>query len=376
MNDMSDAAAGTRSGDRRVSPISPKRARELLQPEKVPPPPPRSRAVRHPVVVFLNFFLTIAVLAVVGVVGVALFAKVQFDGTGPLQEQRSVQIAPGAGVSAIADLLQERGVISNRWIFRAGVGFYGAGSSLKAGEYLIPAQASMHEIMEMMVEGNAVTYRVSIPEGLTSQQVVQRLMDEELLTGEITSLPPEGSLLPDTYVFSRGDNRQNIINQMRRQRDRVLTEVWNRRVAGLPIATPEELVTLASIVEKETGVPAERRTVAGVYTNRLAVGMKLQADPTIIYPITKGKPLGRRILRSEIQAVNDYNTYAMAGLPKGPIANPGKASIAAVLDPEANDYLFFVAKRDGGHIFARTLAEHNANVQKWYQLRRERGEME
>lgn len=199
-------------------------------------------------------------------------------------------------------------------------------------------------------------------------------MAEPRLTGEV-AVPAEGSVLPDTYAFTTGESRAAVLKRMQAAMDKAFAELWAKRTPRTAAKDRGEAITLASIVEKETGVPAERRTVAGVYTNRLAVGMKLQADPTIIYPITRGKPLGRRILRSEIQAVNGYNTYAMVGLPKGPIANPGKASIAAVLDPEPNDYLFFVAKGDGGHIFARTLSEHNANVQKWYEIRRERGEM-
>ena len=200
-------------------------------------------------------------------------------------------------------------------------------------------------------------------------------MAEPRLKGEIP-VPAEGSILPDSYAFTTGETRAAVVKRMQTAMNKAFDELWTKRSPRTAAKDRNEALTLASIVEKETGVPSERRTVAGVYTNRLAVGMKLQADPTIIYPITKGKPLGRRILRSEIVAVNDYNTYSMTGLPKGPIANPGKASIAAVLDPEANDYLYFVAKGDGGHAFARTLSEHNANVQKWYQLRRDRGEME
>ncbi len=182
-------------------------------------------------------------------------------------------------------------------------------------------------------------------------------------------------MLPDTYAFTTGESRAAVVARMQAAMTRTFDALWAKRSPRTAAKDRNEAITLASIVEKETGVAAERRTVAGVYTNRLAIGMRLQADPTIIYPITKGKPLGRRILRSEIQAVNGYNTYSMAGLPKGPIANPGKASIAAVLDPEPNEYLYFVAKGDGGHVFARTLSEHNANVQKWYELRRDRGEM-
>ena len=227
----------------------------------------------------------------------------------------------------------------------------------------------------MLEEGKTKQRFVTVPEGMPSIMVWERLMAEPRLKGEIP-VPAEGSILPDSYAFTTGEPRAAVVKRMQAAMDKAFDELWAKRSPRSAAKDRNEAITLASIVEKETGVPAERRTVAGVYTNRLAVGMRLQADPTIIYPITKGKPLGRRILRSEIVAVNDYNTYSMTGLPKGPIANPGKASIAAVLDPEANDYLYFVAKGDGGHAFARTLSEHNANVQKWYQLRRDRGEME
>ena len=230
-------------------------------------------------------------------------------------------------------------------------------------------------ILDLLQSGKTVQRLVMIPQGMPSIMVWERLMAEPRLKGDIP-VPAEGSILPDSYAFTTGETRAAVVKRMQAAMNKAFDELWAKRSPRSAAKDRNEAITLASIVEKETGVAAERRTVAGVYTNRLAVGMRLQADPTIIYPITKGKPLGRRILRSEIVAVNDYNTYSMAGLPKGPIANPGKASIAAVLDPEANDYLYFVATGDGGHAFARTLSEHNANVQKWYQLRRDRGEME
>lgn len=367
MNDLSEGGLATEERRRAAAPISPKSAREILQPEQVPPPPPRSRAARHPLVVFLNFFLTIAVIAVVAVVGVALFAKFQFDQAGPLDQPRAVQIAAGKGVGDIADELQRQGLISNRWVFRVGVQVYGGSGSLKAGEYSVPAHASMREIMDMMVSGESITYKVSIPEGLTSQQVVQRLMDDPVLTGPIQEVPPEGSLYPDTYVFSRGDTRQAIINQMRRQRDRVLTEVWNRRVADLPISSPEEMVTLASIVEKETGIADERSRVAAVFINRLRRDMRLQSDPTVIYGIFggAGKPSDRPITRSDLERPTAYNTYQIDGLPPGPIGNPGRASLEAVANPSRTSDLYFVADGTGGHAFAETYADHQRNVARW-----------
>jgi UPF0755 protein len=204
--------------------------------------------------------------------------------------------------------------------------------------------------------------------------VYERLMANDRLTGQIP-VPPEGSILPDSYAFEKGELRAAVVARMQAAMKKTIDELWPKRSSDAVVKTPQEAVTLASIVEKETSKKSELRIVAGVYSNRLKVGMMLQADPTIIYPITKGKPLGRRIRQSEIASVNDYNTYSMVGLPKGPIANPSRAAIEAVLNPEKTDYLFFVADGTGGHIFAKTLEEHNANVEKWYAIRRERGEM-
>ena len=284
-----------------------------------------------------------------------------------------VVIPQGASIARAGAILEQAGAVSAS-AFRTQARLFGGDAPIKPGEYRIEKGMDAGDILKLLQSGKTIQRFVTVPEGLPSILVWERLMAEERLKGDVP-VPPEGSVLPDTYAFTTGETRAAVLQRMQAAMDKVFAELWAKRNPRTAVKDRNEAITLASIVEKETGVAAERRTVAGVYTNRLAIGMKLQADPTIIYPITKGKPLGRRILRSEIQAVNDYNTYAMTGLPKGPIANPGKASIAAVLDPEANDYLFFVAKGDGGHIFARTLAEHDANVRKWYQLRRERGEM-
>lgn len=285
-----------------------------------------------------------------------------------------VVIPQGASIARAGEILEEAGLVSAS-SFRNEARFFGSDEPIKPGEYKIEKGMDAGDILALFQSGKTIQRLVMIPEGMPSIMVWERLMAEKRLKGEIP-VPAEGSILPDSYAFTTGETRAAVVKRMQAAMDKAFAELWAKRSPRTAVKNRGEALALASIVEKETAVAAERRTVAGVYTNRLAVGMRLQADPTIIYPITKGKPLGRRILRSEIQAVNDYNTYAMAGLPKGPIANPGKASIAAVLDPEANDYLFFVAKGDGSHIFARTLAEHNANVQKWYALRRERGEME
>ena len=285
-----------------------------------------------------------------------------------------VVIPQGASIAKAGEILEDAGLVSAS-SFRNQARFFGSDEPIKPGEYKIEKGMDAGDILALFQSGKTIQRLVMIPEGMPSIMVWERLKAEKRLKGDIP-VPPEGSILPDSYAFTTGETRAAVVNRMQAAMDKAFAELWAKRSPRTAVKNRNEAMTLASIVEKETAVAAERRTVAGVYTNRLGVGMRLQADPTIIYPITKGKPLGRRILRSEIQAVNGYNTYSMAGLPNGPIANPGKASIAAVLDPEANDYLFFVAKGDGSHVFARTLAEHNANVQKWYALRRQRGEME
>ncbi|MDZ3833456.1 MAG: endolytic transglycosylase MltG [Sphingopyxis sp.] len=284
-----------------------------------------------------------------------------------------VVIPPGASIAKAGEILEQADTVSAS-SFVNHARFFGSDDPIKPGEYEIEKGMDAGDILALLQSGKTVQRFVMIPEGMPSIMVWERLMAEERLKGEVP-IPAEGSVLPDTYAFTTGESRAAVLKRMQAAMDKAFVELWKKRSPRTAVKDRNEAMTLASIVEKETAVASERRTVAGVYTNRLAVGMKLQADPTIIYPITKGKPLGRRILRSEIQAVNGYNTYSMVGLPKGPIANPGKASIAAVLDPEATDYLFFVAKGDGSHLFARTLSEHNDNVQKWYALRRERGEM-
>jgi UPF0755 protein len=303
----------------------------------------------------------------------SLLALLMAACSGGAPKDAEVVIPPGASIAKAGQILEDAGIVSAS-SFRNEARFFGSKDPIKPGEYKIEKGMDAGDILALFQSGKTIQRLVMIPQGMPSIMVWERLMAEERLTGEIP-VPPEGSILPDSYAFTTGESRAAVVKRMQAAMDKAFDELWAKRTPRTAVKDRNQAMTLASIVEKETSVPAERRTVAGVYTNRLAIGMKLQADPTIIYPITKGKPLGRRILRSEIQAVNDYNTYSMAGLPKGPIANPGKASIAAVLDPEANDYLFFVAKGDGSHIFARTLAEHNANVQKWYALRRERGEM-
>jgi UPF0755 protein len=277
-------------------------------------------------------------------------------------------------LGAVANKLEEKQLISSATGFTLRAKLIGGSQPIQAGEFLLTADMSQGDILDAFQNGDVIRRFVTIPEGMPSILVHERLMAEELLTGEI-DVPPEGSILPDTYDFERGQSRQELVERMQAAMDIYLAEAWAERKPDIAVTTIREALTLASIVEKETGVPEERRMVAGLYSNRVKTGMMLQADPTIIYPLTKGKPLGRRIRQSEIAALNDYNTYTMAGLPKGPITNPGRESIAAVLNPAETKALFMVADGSGGHAFAETNAEHNANVEKWYALRREKGEM-
>ena len=294
-------------------------------------------------------------------------------GSGPLVKDTPFTVPDGSSLSTVADKLEDEGAIASAESFRLRARIFGGGAPIKAGEFLLPQGASPSKILSIL-QGDAVLRRfVTIPEGMPSIMVYERLMAQPLLTGDI-AVPEEGSVLPDTYEIKRGESRQDVLLRMQAAMRRTLAELWAGRGSNIAVKTPEEALTLASIVEKETGKPSERRVVAGLYSNRLRQGIMLQADPTIIYPITRGKPLGRRIRQSEIQAVNDYNTYSMVGLPRGPITNPGKESIAAVLNPAETRALYMVADGTGGHLFAETLPEHNANVERWYAIRKARGD--
>ena len=293
---------------------------------------------------------------------------------GPLERETSVVIKPGSSITSAAEKLEKSGAVKSASAFVNRAKVFGASSTIKAGEFVIPAKASNSDILSILTGGKTVQRMVTIPEGMSSIMVYERIMANDRLSGSI-SIPAEGSVLPDSYAFDKNEPRDDVLKRMQDAMTETMAELWPERSADTMVKTPLEALTLASIVEKETALKSELRIVAGVYSNRLRTGMRLQADPTIIYPITKGKPLGRRILRSEITDVNDYNTYAMAGLPKGPIANPSRAAIAAVLNPQKTSALYFVADGKGGHVFADTLQEHNANVAKWYALRRQRGEM-
>ncbi len=295
-------------------------------------------------------------------------------GGGPLPRETAFVVPDGSSLTSVAEKLEREGAIGSAASFRLRARVLSAGGTIKAGEFMLPKGASPARILAIL-EGDEVIRRfVTIPEGMPSIMVYERLMAQKLLTGDVP-VPAEGSVLPDSYDFERGESRKAVLARMQAAMKRELDALWAKRAPGIAVKTPQEAVVLASIVEKETGKPAERKLVAGLYSNRLRQGMLLQADPTIIYPITKGKPLGRRIRQSEIQAVNGYNTYAMVGLPKGPITNPGRDSLAAVLDPAKTGALYMVADGTGGHAFADTLEQHNENVAKWFAIRRARGEL-
>jgi UPF0755 protein len=356
--------------------IHPKSPRQALQPEPAPPPPPRSQKARHPLVVVLNFFLMIAVLGVLAAGGAIYFGKLRFTQPGPLTEPTSVVVARGADLETIAAQLRRQNVIASDFLFSTAVRLYQAEDRLKAGEYLFEPGVSMERVLEDLVSGRSVLHAITFPEGLTSQQIVARLNADPVLSGNIVEVPPEGSLMPDTYKFTRGTSRQQILDQMQRSQDRAVEEIWARRSPDLPIDTPEELVTLASIVEKETGKADERPRVAAVFINRLRDGMRLQSDPTIIYGVFggAGKPPDRAILQSDLDKPTAYNTYQVSGLPPTPIANPGRAALEAVANPSRTDELYFVADGTGGHAFAATLEEHNRNVARWRRVEQARRE--
>ena len=295
-------------------------------------------------------------------------------GSSEIDEDTAFVVPSGASLTSVARKLEDEGLVGSADSFLLRAKVLGSGDPIKAGEFLLPAGASPATILDTFQHGEVIRRFVTIPEGLPSIMVWERLMAEPLLTGTVP-VPEEGSVLPESYDFERGEPRSAVLARMQQAMTETIAELWPKRAPGIAVDTPEEAVILASIVEKETGVARERRMVAGLYSNRVKEGMLLQADPTIIYPITKGKPLGRRIRQSEISAVNDYNTYTMVGLPKGPITNPGRASIEAVLNPAKTEALYMVADGKGGHVFASTLAEHNANVARWFAIRRSRGEM-
>ncbi len=347
-------------------PISPRSPRAALEPEQVPPPPKRSERARNPFVVVGNAVITFVLVLMIGVGGAYIYGRQKIEAPGPLQIDKIVNIPARAGMTDIADILQREGVIdNNRWAFIGSVFALKARSELKPGEYAFQKNASLRDVIGTMVEGKVVQHAVTIPEGLTSEQIVARLSDNDIFVGSVREMPREGTLLPETYKFPRGTPREQVVARMQQAQKRTLAEIWERHSPDLPIKTPEQLVTLASIVEKETGKPDERSRVAAVFVNRLRQKMKLQSDPTIIYGLVGGKgTLGRPIKRSEIQQPSPYNTYVVDGLPPGPIANPGRASLEAAANPARTRDLFFVADGTGGLAFSDTYDQHQKNVAK------------
>ena len=374
--------------------------------------------------------LTLFIVVLVAAAGLLAWGREQFSGPGPLEQAICFRVERGDSLSAVSRALEEQGAISDARIFRIGAEYSGKANALKFGSYLVGPGASMAQVLESVTAGGQSTcgrevnfrisvasaevvlrqldpatnryvevvafdpavaaapaeyldvaeaddirWRVTLAEGVTSWQVVDALKRAEFLTGEIADVPPEGSLSPDSYEVERGADRAGVLTEMAARQAAVMEELWAQRAEGLPYDTPEEAMIMASIVEKETSVPEERRRVAAVFVNRLQQGMRLQTDPTVIYGVTKGEGvLGRGLRQSELRRETPWNTYVIDGLPPTPIANPGRLSIEAALNPEESDYLYFVADGTGGHAFARTLAEHNENVARWRQIERERGQ--
>jgi UPF0755 protein len=295
------------------------------------------------------------------------YVRAQFDRAGPLDYPTVVVIPKGEGVRQIASRLEREGVISDRLIFIAStVLYFRVQSKLKAGEYAIKKHATMREVLDTLVDGKSILYSVSVPEGLTSYQIVKRLNANKHLKGRVRMIPPEGSLMPDTYRFSRNTSRTDLIARMTKEQERFVDKIWADRASNLPFTNKKEAITLASIVEKESGRVDERDRIAAVYINRLRKGKRLESDPTIIYGLSGGKgSLGRPISKADMRQMTPYNTYRNGGLPPTPITNPGRAALEAVMRPANTQDLFFVADGTGGHTFAETFAEHKKNVAKW-----------
>lgn len=310
------------------------------------------------------------VVLVAATAGMLVWGSAAYDGPGPFGEDTTIVLPRGSSVGRISQILEFRGVIAHPDLFRTVVRASGLSGSLRAGEYLIPAGSSMRTVTELLINGETVVRRLTSAEGLTTIEVLRIVEQHEALTGPVPADVPEGTLLPETYHYAYGDSRREMVGRMQKAMTALIDELWPSRIANLPIDTPAEAIILASIVEKETAVASERARVAGVFVNRLRRGMRLQSDPTVVYALTEGSgPLGRRLTRSDLALESPFNTYRVGGLPPGPIANPGKASLAAVLNPIETDDLYFVADGKGGHAFAKTLAEHQRNVRRWRQIR-------
>lgn len=315
----------------------------------------------------------LAILAVLGLIvfGAWKWEDSHFRAPGPAPSQTVVMVTPGQGLSTISHKLVKAGVVNSARLFELGVWLRHNQSALKAGEYAIQAHASEVQIMDLLVSGKSIQHKITAAEGLTSQMIYNLVKADPVLVGDAGAVPAEGTLLPETYLFTRGVTRKDMLTRMASAQKKLLDELWSKRTKDLPFTTRAQALVLASIVEKETSLPAERRHIAAVFENRLRKGMLLQSDPTIIYGLTKGYPLGRGIRQSELTKATPYNTYVVAGLPPTPICNPGRDSIAAVLNPAQSDDLYFVADGTGGHAFAATMADHARNVVKWRHIEKQ-----
>ncbi len=319
---------------------------------------------------------TFSVLIVCGIVGLAVLgvARERIKAPGPHDEAVEIQIARGARLGQVSEQLETKGAINSEFLFRLAARYSGKDRQLKFGDYRIPPGANMEEILALLSSGSNVRHRITIPEGMSVAMAIDRLAAEKKLSGEISVLPPEGSLFPDTWEFQRGEDRNDVIARMQKRMTQILDEAWANRDPDTPLRSRQELLILASIIEKETR-PEEHGKVASVFINRLRRRMRLQTDPTVIYGITEGKePLGRGLTRSELRKRTPYNTYVINGLPPTAICNPSEASIRAAARPEETPYLYFVADGTGGHAFAETLREHNRNVAAWRRIEQERRE--
>jgi len=320
--------------------------------------------------IFMLAGLALLSFAALGVGGYLAYREA--NNPGPADAPTIVLLESGSAVVSIAQDLEDAEVIRYPELFTLVVRIKGAQNDLKAGEYEIPRRASVMDIIDILIEGKSIQHYVTAPEGLTTAQILKIVAEDETLTGDITITPGEGELLPETYAYTRGETRDDVIRRMMKSQDALLDTLWQDMAMEFPFSSPEEAVILASIVEKETGVPEERERIAAVFVNRLRRGMRLESDPTIIYGLTQGEPLGRGLRQSELRKETPYNTYVIRGLPPTPIGNPGRAAIAAVLNPAETDDLFFVADGTGGHAFAATLRDHERNVAAWRRIERER----